>query len=75
MLRTTITRHVGLNARLFATSARHQKSATDSVKDGVKAVHDSASKAALKGVEATGMSSTVLFFSVSVSVQLALYNL
>jgi hypothetical protein len=52
MFRTAIARN---QARLFATSARQSKSATETAKEAGQAVHRAASNAALKGVEKGGM--------------------
>ncbi|KAF2835904.1 hypothetical protein M501DRAFT_940815 [Patellaria atrata CBS 101060] len=47
MFRTAIARQ----ARLFTTSARVQKTATETVKDGLKAVDRTVSDVAVKGIE------------------------
>lgn len=46
---------VARNVRLFSTNVRLQKSATESVKDGLKAVDRTVSDAAVKGIEKGGM--------------------
>ena len=55
MFRQTIIR----NARLFSTNARLQKSATETVKDTLKAVDRTVSDAAVKGISKGGMLSSL----------------
>lgn len=52
MIRATLARQSGL--RLFTTSARYQKSVTDTIKDAAKSVDQTVANAAVKGIEAAG---------------------
>ena len=55
VLRTVVRSSAASSPRFFSVAAVHQKSATDSVKDGLKAVDRAVSDVAVAGIDKGGM--------------------